>query len=93
MRRISTFWVDKYLTFKPEAQQTKRDKEGKDVNPELLPMNVSSKGHWTSAEKAIEESCGVYIDRESLKASGVICVGCALFVVLCFVCWSLTCSC
>lgn len=64
--------VDRFIRFKPDEFLVKRDKDDKEVDPELVAINVLSKGHWKEAELALAEFLvGLHIDRESLKASGV----------------------
>ena len=66
-----TFCVDKEITFKP-ADKLIREVDGKEVDPESVPINVLSKNHWKGAEGAIAETVpGMWVDRDSLKASGV----------------------
>lgn len=73
-----TSCVDKEVVFKP-ADKLIREVDGKEVDPESVPSNVLSKNHWKGAEGAIAETVpGMWVDRESLKASGVR----ALFVAL-----------
>jgi hypothetical protein len=69
-RECVAWYVDKYIKFKPDEKLVKVDSNGAPIDPELLPINVASKGHWSSAEAAIQESFGMYIDRDSLKAYG-----------------------
>lgn len=65
------YWLDKYVRFKEESKLQTRNSQGEEVDPQLLPINVLSKNHWSSTELAVKDHTSFHIDRESLKSFAV----------------------